>query len=560
MMTLEQQHGRVAVRLVGNSVQVRFRYDSDLVARIREVPGRRWDGETKVWTVPKPQWRTFTKLFGNIEVELSSEDAEVLAELEKPVKPIREVNGFTGTLYPFQAEAVGFLVTRQRCLLADEMGLGKTISTIAAAIELRSRDITKHVLVFCPKTILPQWIGEIKRFTGEHATAIAGDRIQRGKARDQAYGTFFAVTNYETVLNEAEKLAELKPDIVVLDEAQRIGTYDAKTTERIKEYFEPNYRWALTGTPLENALVELYSIFDWIDYDILGPWKQFKTHHLVYGGYRGKQVVGHKDLPALHEQIRNYMLRRHKREVLADLPSVTSNNYYVFLSKVERETYNIIRKDLEKYYRLFRASRGETGSGEVLARLTYLRECCDHQKLVSDKDESSKLDELLEIIEELGDDKTVIFTEYEQMLHLIAEKLQIGHAELFGAMDQQQRIQSISAFNDDPDCRIFLSTEAGGLGVNLQVASVLVNFELHWNPARLQQRIGRLHRIGQKSTVTCINLVARDTVEEKVLEVINDKSDLFRNVVDGDFSSIDHERAVWKILDAEFKDSRRGEA
>ena len=549
----------VTVDLEDEEIRVAFRYDPELVERIREIPGRRYDPRTRTWLIPQPQWRAFTDAFDDVRLYIPPEHLEDIHRLEDPsFAPIAQIEGFKGVLYPFQAEVVGFLTPRRRCLLAAEMGLGKPVCAIAASQELRVRGLLKRALVFCPKTIITQWVMEYSRFTGEKATAITGNRAQRGEAYGRASETFFVVTNYETALREALLLTELKPDLVVLDEAQRIGTYNAKTTRLINAHFKPRYRWALTGTPLENSLTELHSIFSWIDPGILGPWYTFKKTYLVYGGFKGKQVVGRRNLPQLHEQIRLWMLRRRKREVLSELPPVTVNNYYIALSDVEAEAYAAIRGDLKRYYRLFKSSRGELGSGEILAQLMYLRECCDHLALISSRDESSKLTELLHILSDLGDTKVVVFTEFERLLHIIADELDVGHAELYGSMSQQQRIRSINAFTHDPGCQVFLSTEAGGLGVNLQCASHLVNYELHWNPARLQQRIGRLHRIGQLDTVTCINLIATGTIEERVLRVIAEKSLLFRKVVDGDFSPSTYKRSIWRILDEEFSEDYGG--
>ena len=199
---------------------------------------------------------------------------------------------------------------------------------------------------------------------------------------------------------------------------------------------------------------------------------------------------------------------------------------------------------------------GTRESGELLAALVYLREICDHTSLVSNiLKKSSKLDELHRIISELDDQKIVVFTEFARMLELISDSLDAEHACLYGAMDQQARVLAISNFMSNPKCKVFLSTEAGGVGVNLQAASVIINYDLPWNPSKVQQRIGRLHRIGQKNTVTCINLVTKATIEEHVLEVLSEKTDLFRKVVDGDFSDQAYENSIWKILDAEFKNS-----
>lgn len=475
----------------------------------------------------------------------------MMASSSLPVpESVDTVQGFLAQLYPFQADAVGFLITRKQGLLADEMGLGKTICSIAAALELRNHGLAQRILILCPKTILAQWANEIQRFTGEAATIIAGPSDER--ARSYLNAGFWVITNYETMLRDAKQLAELHPTIVVLDEAQRIGSYNAQTTRKIKTYLRPEYRWALTGTPIENGLDELHSILQWVNPFILPTWWSFQQQYLIYGGYKNKQIVGSKNLVQLHSQIKDWMLRRHKRDVLKDLPPVTVNNYYITLSPEERETYELIRNTLKQGYRRYRAH--EQTPGEVLTQLTYLRECCDHRQLVTDERcPGSKLAELRKILDDV-DTKVVVFTEYERMLHLIEGTLygDVRFESLYGALTDRERTEAMNTFTSDPLSKVFLSTEAGGLGVNLQAASTLINYELPWNPARLQQRIGRLHRIGQQDTVTVINLVVKDSIEERVLKVIDEKSNLFRNIVDGDFSSVEHERAIWSILGAEF--------
>jgi len=563
----------IHVRIDSDQIRVAFRYNPEYVKRVKIIPYRKYDPETKTWLIPKPQWRNFVKIFRDVAIQIPKEQTEEFSLLDRPedFPPISQVKGFKGTLYPFQTRGVGFLVARKRCLLADPMGLGKTIMAVAAALELRNRGQIKRCLVFCPKTIIMQWLEEYYRFTGDGAVAVIGNKKQRRLICETFSHKFFGVTNYETVLRDAELLASTQPDLVILDEAQRIKNYRAKTTKQIKKHFSPEYRWALTGTPLENKLQELHSIMDWVDPGILGPWWSFRDKHLIVKerrvirrGRRGRevrrfrQVVGYRNLRELHEQLRGWMLRRTKSEVLADLPPVTVNNYYIQLNREERAVYNLIRSRLEEYYLLYKRRRGS--SRDVLAQLVFLRECCDHLALVSDKEDSSKLDELTNILEDLYQEKVVVFTEFERFLQKMADRLQehrVEHVKLYGAMNQQQRVASINTFNSDPDCRVFLSTEAGGLGVNLQAASILINVDLHWNPARLQQRIGRLHRIGQKNTVTCINLVAEDTIEERVLKVIRDKTGLFRRVVYGDFSGASYENAVWRILEEEFGGERK---
>jgi SNF2 family DNA or RNA helicase len=542
-------------------VRLSFLYNYGVVQRVKLVSGREYDQETKTWLIPRIHYRKFALANPQITIEAEPDDKAVLDDLlmDCSVVPVGlfPADNFIGELYPFQAESVSFLLTKQKGLLALDLGLGKTPCAIAAALLLRNQGKVKKTLVFAPKTILSQWVNEINRFTGDNAVAITGDSVQRklAFARAEQPSSFFVITNYETVLREAPALAALKPDLVVLDEAQRVSGWKNQTTRLIKLHFKAPYRFCLTGTPLMNRLAELHSIMDFIDPDILGPWWVFKTEHVVYGGYKNKEVVGSKNLPLLHEKIDEWMLRRRKSEVLKDLPDVTVNNYAIDLDPEERDLYNAFKKKLQGHYEKFKQCKGQFESGEILAALVYLREICDHTSLVSNiLKKSSKLEELKRILGEVGDQKIVVFTEFARMLEIISDSLDVEHTCLHGAMNDQQRV-AINTFMTNPKCKVFLSTEAGGSGLNLQAASVIINYELSWNPSKVQQRIGRLSRIGQKNTVTCINLVTKATIEEHVLEVLNEKTDLFRKVVDGDFSDQAYENTIWKILDAEFKNS-----
>jgi SNF2 family DNA or RNA helicase len=549
---------RVSAILEEREVRLSFPYDPLTVQQVKQVPGRKYDPKTRTWTVPKVQWKTLRKTIPNLEV--ATDDPDMLQELEAlenfAYKPIIEVEGFNGTLYPFQTEACGFLVAREKALLALDMGLGKTVIAIAALLDLRNQSKVKRALIFAPKSVIPQWMTEIKKFTSETAVDITGNREARSLAVAKAHGAFFAVTNYETVLHDAGALASLKPDAMVLDESQRIGNFKAKTTKAIKKYFQPRYKWSLSGTPLENALAELHSIMDWIEPGVFGSWWLFKNEYIRYGGFKGKQIVGYRNLPRLHEQLKDWMLRRRKSEVLPDLPAVTVNTYYVQLTPEERRIYNKLRDNLRNSYILYKKSRGEETS-DVLACLVYLRECCDHTALVKENEgikASTKLQELKQILLDIGtEEKVVLFTEFKRCLDLIAKDLDCTYATLYGEMTQQDRVNNIRRFTEDPKCKVFLSTEAGGVGLNLQAASTIINFDVPWNPSKLQQRIGRCHRLGQKNTVTCINLVAKGTIEERVLQVLSEKTDLFRKVVDGDFTGYGEQADMWHVLQEEFQ-------
>jgi len=558
-------------------IRLSFNYNQDYIQRIKTIPRRRYDPETRTWLIPKPQWRRFLRIFRDVPVQIPYEQEEEFSILEKPDRTpsISEIRGFKGELYPFQQKGVGFMITRKRCLLADELGLGKTVQSIAASLELRNRGLAKRVLIFCPKTLIRQWITEIHRFTGEEAIPITGTRQQRRAVysicRDRQ--SFFAITNYAIVLRESEELTQLSPDITILDEVTRIKNFRAKTTRMIKKYFRTPYRWALSGTPLENRLEELFSIMEWVDPSILGFWRDFSDRYLIVkertvyvrGGRRRrfKEIVGYCNLAELRDHLRGWIMRRRKRDVLPDLPDVTVNTHYVELTSEERSAYSVISKYVWDLYR-------EQGrSSAVLARLVFMRECCDHAHLVKDVlkdlgfeppsiDESSKMKELLLILDDLtqSDDerKIVVYSEWVSMLNLIADAApHYGVEMLHGKLSTREREAVIHTFTEDPECRVLLCSDVAEQGLNLQAADAVINYELHWNPARLQQRIGRLHRIGQKNTVTCINLIAEDTIEERVLRVLREKTSLFRKVIDGDFSGPAYENLIWRILDEEFR-------
>jgi SNF2 family DNA or RNA helicase len=559
-------------------IRLSFRYNPDYIQRIKTLPKpfRRYDPETRTWTIPRPQWRNFLRIFRDVPIQIPDEQVEEFSYLENPWKipSVPKVKGFQGELYGFQQKGVGFLISRKTCLLADELGLGKSVMSIAASLELRNRGLARRVLVLCPKSLIRQWITEYYRFTDRSAVAIMGNKAQRRLAYELcgSVEAFFAVTNYATVLREAEDLARLNPDITILDEVTRIKNYRAKTTRMIKRYFRTPYRWALSGTPMENRLAELHSIMEWINPGIFGPWWIFSDRYIIIkeryirvrGGQRRrfKEIVGHRNLAELRDQIKGWMLRRRKRDVLPDLPPVTTNNYYVELSRDERRAYSLIRRRVgELYERHWR-------SNAVLAELTFLRECCDHPLLVADElealgfdgrlEESSKLNELLEILEDFSGHKVVIYSEWVSMLGLIADAVQEDYwtEMLHGGLSPDQREAVVHTFTTNRDCQILLSSDVGQQGLNLQAADVVINYSLHWNPARLQQRIGRLHRIGQKNTVTCINLTTVGTVEERVFNVLRKKTSLFHKIVEGDFSGID-ESIIWRILEEEIREGRR---
>jgi SNF2 family DNA or RNA helicase len=440
-------------------------------------------------------------------------------------------------LYDYQLRGAVFLACRGRAILGDEMGLGKTLMSLAA-VELlaRERGISR-VLVVAPASVKYQWEGEIRRFTKRAVQVIEGGPDDR---KDQYSGaTFYRLVNYEQVVRDRDAINAWKPDVIVLDEAQRIKNWASKTSQAVKKLVS-RYAVVLTGTPLENKLEELYSIVQFVDERRFGPAFQFLQDHRVLD--EKGNLTGYRNLDKIRERLEPIFLRRTRAEVLTQLPGRTDNTVYVELSAEQRTPYEEQRTTLARL--LGKSFLTDADRKRILACMANLRLICDSTFLFDKSTHHSpKLDEFAELVPELlvGDHKLVVFSQWETMLNLAAaviDRLGVKYALLHGGMSGKDRKAVMEEFKTDPGCRVFLSTDAGGVGLNLQVADTVVNLELPWNPAVLEQRIARVHRLGQERPVRVINLVTRGTVEEKVLKTLESKQALFDGVFDGEEDEI----------------------
>ncbi|MFQ6060346.1 MAG: DEAD/DEAH box helicase [Thermoplasmata archaeon] len=449
-------------------------------------------------------------------------------------------------LYPFQHLGALFLATTQRAMLADDMGLGKTVQALAACEFLRRNKGVERILIVCPASLKIQWSREIRRFTGEKASVIGGSKPKRRKLYHSRRA--YTVMNYELLLRDVDEVQKLAADIVILDEAQRIKNWRAKTTQLVKELISP-YAFVLTGTPLENKLEELYSIVQFLDRKLLGPAWKFLEEHVERNEWGA--IVGYRNLEKVRERIAPIFLRRRREEVLDQLPPIVENDYYVPLTPAQRRLYNPMSNELRSIIATASAEERELDRDElvrVLNLIVWMRETCDDSGLLGEVRSSSKVEELGTLMEEITEDedaKVVVFSEFEKMTAFLESDLNASGFEplrLHGGMNTKERQRVIDQFTQDPKKRIFISTEAGGLGLNLQAASYVINFELPWNPARVDQRIARVHRMGQERTVNVVNLLSEGTIEERVRDVIHQKKELFAEVVDGETDSISLEK------------------
>ncbi len=451
----------------------------------------------------------------------------------------------TVPLFPYQREGMLHLAFTGRALLADEMGLGKTIQAIAACALLHRLGKARRVLVVTPASLKAEWEEQIAKFTPLPCHVVFGGRVQR-LACYREDSPFFTIVNYEQMVSDTLDVnARLRPDIVVLDEAQRIKNWNTKTAQAIKRLESP-YAFVLTGTPIENRIDELYSLVDFLDPRVLGS--LFRFNREFYELDERGRPKGYRNLTVLHERIRPLMLRRRKAQVETELPDRTDRNHFVALTDMQRDNYGSHEHQVAKLAQIAkrRPLRLEEQK-KLLRELAMMRMICDSNYILDREDrESPKVDELRKILEEaLANDgvKVIIFSEWERMLDLVRDlcrELGAGFAWHTGSVPQQKRRLEINAFKNDPQCRIFLTTDAGATGLNLQNASVVINCDLPWNPAKLEQRIARAWRKHQTRAVTVINLIAENTIESRMLVTLSEKSRLAGGVLDdGKLDSMD---------------------
>ncbi len=441
-------------------------------------------------------------------------------------------------LFPYQREGMVHLAFKERALLADEMGLGKTIQAIAACALLHRLGKAQRVLVITPASLKTEWEEQIRRFTPLSYRIVFGGKISRLAAYESGPLTpFFTIVNYEQMVADALDVNHrLAPDVVVLDEAQRIKNWDTKTAQAVKR-LRSRYAFVLTGTPIENRIDELHSLMDFLDPGVLGP--LFRFNREFYDLDDRGRPQGFKNLDRLHERIKPYMLRRRKADVETELPQRTDRNHFVPLGDTQRQDYNAHEVEVTKLASIAkRRPLTKQEQDKLMRELAMMRMVCDTSYILNPEDRTCpKPAELERILEESAenDAKVIVFSEWERMLQLVREScraLKMGFAWHTGSVPQQKRRAEINAFKDDPNCRVFLSTDAGATGLNLQVASVVINCDLPWNPAKLEQRIARAWRKNQTRPVTVINLISENTIEHRMLETLALKQTVAASVLD----------------------------
>ena len=454
------------------------------------------------------------------------EEKRLLARLGRLKFPLKK------ELYAFQKRGVLFAALRERTLLADDMGLGKTVQAIGAACLLAERRAVRSVLVVCPASVKYQWDSEVRRFCDKSAVVIEGARSERQKLYTS--DVFFKIVNYEAVVRDKHALAGVEFDLVILDEAQRIKNWKTKTAQVVKR-LNKRYALVLTGTPLENRLEELFSIVQFLDNRLLGPMWDFEQRYLARDA-EGR-LTGYQNLAEIRQRLAPIMLRRRKEDVLRELPPRVDNNLFVGMTPQQFDPHENYKKTIAEI--LQKKILTDIDYQRILICLNCMRMLCDSTWILDlETNFATKLEELRQLVPEVveGGKKALVFSCWERMTQLAArelDRLRIRYVRFHGKIRPRERRHLVDEFMTDPKCLVFLSTDAGGVGLNLQAASTVINLDLPWNPAVLDQRVGRAHRLGQKNTVNVINLIAKGAIEERIWNLMKLKRALFKSALEG---------------------------
>ena len=452
----------------------------------------------------------------------------VIKKFEKNNEKYEIPNNLINVLRDYQVEGYNFFSTLSNFgfggILADEMGLGKTIQTLAF---LSSRKDKKSIVI-TPTSLIFNWKNEFEKFAPEIRLGIAyGSKSTRDKIIENINEYDVILTSYSTYRNDIEKYEDMSFDFCIIDEAQNIKNPDSIISKSIKK-INAKVRFALTGTPLENNLLELWSIFDFIMPGYLYNKKKFEK---IFSNNQ-------KNINDLKQLIKPFMLRRTKKEVIEELPDKIEQKFFVEMEKEHKRVYksfvNLIKR---------RIIENNEDNMTVFSYLTKLRQLSIAPEIIvkNYNGKNSKLDMLINIIKENNDRKILVFSQFTKVLNLIGNRLEcenISFSYIDGKTDAKKRLQLVEEFNNTDKNRVFLiSLKAGGIGLNLTSASMVIHFDPWWNPAVEDQASDRAHRFGQKNVVDVIKLITKNSVEEKVIAMQEDKKELIGEIINTNLES-----------------------
>ena len=528
------------------SLYVTFPYNIDVVNIMRSFPSRFYNKDKKEWEIPFNKLSELKiKLTNNkFKFEIYNENiAEVKKELIIP-------DGFEFKTTPFQHQIDGFNygLVNDRWLLGDEQGLGKTKQVIDIAVAKKLQKGYKHCLIICGVNGLKwNWVNEIHTHSNEDAWILGqrkkGNKTIIGSNADkivdlealESISSYFLITNVESLRNEeiTSKIAKYALTdtigLVAIDEIHKCKNPSSQQGKGILK-IQPECRIAMTGTPLMNTPLDLFIILKWLGYE-KHAFYMFKKHYCLFGGYGGYQVVGYRYLDELQAQLDEIMLRRLKKDVL-DLPEKTHITEYVEMTPKQSQIYKEVTAEIKMNIDQIKMANNP------LAELIRMRQATGYTGILSSTvQESAKLDRMEELVEEAVDNgkKVVIFSNWTQMTEAIYERLHKKYtlSVITGETKDELRQHNVREFQEGRSKVIIGTIGAMGTGLTLTAGTVEIFMDEPWNRANKEQAEDRCHRVGTKDNVTIYTLVCKDTIDERVHDLVYQKGMMADALVDG---------------------------
>lgn len=465
---------------------------------------------------------------------------EFINKFKKYKNTILDIND--NILREYQIVGVKWLYNIYKCgfgsILADEMGLGKSIQVIYFIKQLIKENNNFKFLIVAPTSLIYNWENEFNKFGSNlKYTVIAGNKKNRKELFNNIENTNIIITTYGLLREDFEIYKDFNFEVMIIDEAQNIKNPNALVTKTVKN-IKSNTKFALTGTPLENSVIELWSIFDYIMPGYLN------TLNFFHAKYNIKDMDDDalESLKSLDKQITPFILRRKKSDVLKDLPDKIDNNIYLDLYPEQKKIYAMqLKKTKEEMDEIIATDGFIKARFKILQLLTILRQICIDPKLVFEEysGESIKIDTITSLVSDIvkNNHKILIFTSYKKALETVKDCFEnegITYYVIDGSVSSKKRAELVDSFNKDNTNVFLIMLKAGGTGLNLTSADVVIHLDLWWNPQVENQATDRAHRIGQKNTVEVIRLICKGTIEERILELQNKKKLLSDALIEGD--------------------------
>ena len=527
------------------SLYLTFDYDYKIVDVIRSFPSRYWYPESKTWEVPFDKLSALTEALPDKEFEITGQYVSV--EKKKAVMP----KNFSFKTSPFQHQIEGFNygLSNDKWLLGDEQGLGKTKQVIDIAVAKKAQYGYKHCLIICGVNGLKwNWVNEIKTHSNE-SSYILGQRIRNNRitiASSEAklsdlrainnINDYFIITNVETLRN-AEIVSELKSlcdkKIINMIAADEVHKMKNPSSQQGKGFLKlhADTMIAMTGTPLMNTPLDLYIILKWLGYE-KHSFYQFKNHYAVMGGFGGYQIVGYRNLSELQEELDKIMLRRLKNDVL-DLPAKLHVDEYVEMTAKQKQIYDEVTSEIKMNIDQIKFANNP------LAELIRMRQATGYTGILSSTiQESAKLDRMEELVDDAVENgkKVVIFSNWTQMTLPIYNRLATKYHGTYitGEVSSEQRQANVKRFQEDDDCKFVVGTiGAMGTGITLTAGTVEIFMDEPWNRANKEQAEDRCHRVGTTDNVTIYTLLCKNTIDERIHDLVESKGAMSDAIVDG---------------------------